>query len=102
MNIDEMSLDELKTLRKRVEKAIAGYEDRKKKEALDQLEKAARDMGFSLAELTGAGSAKPRRTVPPKYANPADPSQTWTGRGRKPRWVQDALDSGKSLDDLAI
>ena len=101
MNLDTMSLDELKTLRKQVDKAIAGYEDRKKKEALEQLEKAARDMGFSLAELTG-GSSKPRRTVAPKYANPTDSSQTWTGRGRKPRWVEEALASGKSLDDLAI
>ncbi|WP_176536108.1 H-NS family nucleoid-associated regulatory protein [Thioclava sp. ES.031] len=102
MNLDDMSLDELKALRKQVDKAISGYEDRKKKEAIDQLERAARDMGYSLAELTGSGSAKPRRTVPPKYANPDNASETWTGRGRKPRWVQAALDNGKSLDDLKI
>lgn len=102
MNLEKMSLEELKTLRKQVDKTIDNFEERKKKEALDKLEKAARDMGFSLAELTGAGSNKPRRIVAPKYANPDDQSQTWTGRGRKPRWVQEALDSGKSLDDLKI
>ena len=37
-----------------------------------------------------------------KYANPANPEQTWTGRGRKPNWVIEALDNGKSIEDLAI
>ena len=48
--------------------------------------------------------AKPRRsgTVAPKYANPTDPTMTWTGRGRKPRWVQENLESGKQMDDLLI
>ena len=40
--------------------------------------------------------------VPAKYANPTDPVQTWTGRGRKPAWVNDFLTSGKTLDDLMI
>ncbi|MBN2740456.1 MAG: H-NS histone family protein [Rhodobacteraceae bacterium] len=102
MDLENMPLDELKSLRKRVEKAIESFQDRKKKEAIEQLEKTARDMGYSLAELTSAGGVKPRRTVAPKYANPADASQTWTGRGRKPLWVQAALDAGKSMDDLAI
>ncbi|SLN15163.1 DNA binding protein, nucleoid-associated [Aquimixticola soesokkakensis] len=39
---------------------------------------------------------------PAKYRNPADSSQTWTGRGRKPNWVIAALDAGKTLDDMAI
>jgi DNA-binding protein H-NS len=38
----------------------------------------------------------------PKYANPADPSQTWTGRGRKPNWLIEALNEGKSLEDMAL
>ncbi|HRM75876.1 MAG TPA: H-NS histone family protein, partial [Paracoccus sp. (in: a-proteobacteria)] len=37
-----------------------------------------------------------------KYANPADPEQTWTGRGRKPRWVQEALGAGQKLESLEI
>ncbi|WP_342778599.1 H-NS family nucleoid-associated regulatory protein [Paracoccus laeviglucosivorans] len=40
--------------------------------------------------------------VAAKYAHPENPDQTWTGRGRKPRWVQDALDEDKKLEDLAI
>lgn len=67
----------------------------------------ARDEGYSIEELFGEAKLKapsPRagRTVAPKYRNPAESSQTWTGRGKKPRWVQAALDGGKSMADLAI
>ena len=103
MNIDfdMMSLKELRELRTKLDRAINSYQDRKRREAMAAIEEAAREHGFNLSELTGA---KPRKsgTVAPKYAHPDDPTQTWTGRGRRPRWVQEALEGGKTLDDLAI
>ena len=59
-------------------------------------------MGFSLAELTGAASPRKRTASTAKYANPANPSDTWSGRGRKPRWFESALEAGKSVDDLRV
>ena len=41
-------------------------------------------------------------SVPPKYRNPKDPSQTWAGRGLQPLWLRDALKSGKKLDSFLI
>lgn len=101
LDLDKMTLKELRDLRARLDRAISSYEDRKRREALAAIEEAAREHGFNLAELTGA---KPRRTgtVAPKYANPQDPTMTWTGRGRKPRWVQESLESGRHLTDLLI
>lgn len=99
-DLDAMSLKELRELRNKLDRAISTYEDRRKREALTAVENAAREFGFNLAELTAAKPA--RAKVAAKYANPQDPSATWTGRGRKPRWVQEALDSGKSLQDLEI
>jgi DNA-binding protein H-NS len=103
MDLNSLSLKELKDLQSQVAKAIASYEDRKKKEALAELEEKAREMGFTLAELTGA-APKTRKRAPAvaKYANPADSSDTWSGRGRKPRWFAAALAAGKSPEDLAI
>lgn len=103
INLDTMSLKELKEFQSQVAKAIASFEDRKKKEALAELEEKAREMGFSLAELTG-GAVKTRKRSPavPKYANPADPTDTWSGRGRKPRWFADALKAGTAPEALAI
>ena len=50
IDLNDLSLRELKDLQARVGRAIASYEDRKKKEALTELEEKAREMGYSLAE----------------------------------------------------
>ncbi|MGL6211693.1 MAG: H-NS family nucleoid-associated regulatory protein [Paracoccaceae bacterium] len=103
VNINSMSLKELRDLQSQVAKAIASFEDRKKKEALSELEEKARALGYSLAELTGAPSAVRKRSpAVPKYANPADATDTWSGRGRKPRWFEAALNAGRRPEDLLI
>jgi len=104
-DLTTMTLAELKSLEKKVAKAIVKVEQQEKKKALSELEAKAKEMGFSLSELTGAGKG-PRgggkSKGAAKYANPSDPSQTWTGRGRRPAWVIEALNAGKSIDDLEI
>ena len=40
--------------------------------------------------------------VPPKYRNPDRPSETWAGRGKRPRWLLKQLKSGKRIDDFRI
>ena len=104
MNIDLniLSLKELKDLQSQVAKHIASFEDRKRKEALAEIEEIARAKGFSLAELTGAVVTRKRSPAVAKYANPADASDTWSGRGRKPRWFAEALSAGKQPEDMAI
>lgn len=104
MNIDlnALSLKELKDLQVQVVKAISSYEDRKKKEALAELEEKARALGFSLAELTGSMAKRGRAPAAAKYANPANRAETWSGRGRKPRWFEAALKAGKQPEDLAV
>jgi DNA-binding protein H-NS len=64
--------------------------------------------GYSFEDIFGStrGGAPKRRggtgSVAPKYRNPADPEQTWSGRGKRPRWFNDALKAGKKEKDLAI
>ena len=102
IDINGLSLKELKDLQSQVAKSIASFEDRKKKEALAEIEEFARAKGFSLAELTGVTVARKRAPAVAKYANPADSSDTWSGRGRKPRWFAAALAAGKQPDDMAL
>ena len=101
-NLNAMSIKELRELQSLVAKAIGSFEDRKKKDAIAALEDHARELGFSWAELTGAQSVRKRAPAAAKYANPADASDTWSGRGRKPRWFAAALAAGRSPGDLAI
>lgn len=66
------------------------------------LEQRLRKLGFVGS---GAALARPRRPYPkvhPKYRNPKDPSETWAGRGKQPRWLTAQLRSGKKLDDFLI
>lgn len=104
INLNDMSLDELKKLQTQINKAISSFEERRKQEVMAQLEAKAKEMGFTMAELLGksAVKGKSRSAAAPKYAHPENPSVTWSGRGRKPGWVVEALAAGKSLDDLAI
>ena len=102
IDLNELSLKELRDLQSQVAKAIAGFAERRKREALAELEEKAKEMGFTLAELTGASVGRKRSPSVARYANPADKSDTWSGRGRKPRWFTAAIASGKSPDDLAI
>ena len=70
------------------------------------LKKYKLDLNDVRNALGGRTSAKPSklkgRKVAPKYRNPANKRETWTGRGEQPKWVAAAMKSGKKLDDLAI
>ena len=102
IDLSSASLDELKTLQKEVDKAIATFEARKRLDALSALEAKAKEMGFTLTELTGARGKVGQATSVPKYVHPENPAVTWTGRGRQPGWIKEALQAGKSLDDFLI
>lgn len=102
MDLTSLSLAELKKLHKDVASAIANFEDRAKSKARAELEAQARALGFSLAELVGVDAPRKRAPASAKYGNPANASDTWSGRGRKPAWFAAAIAAGKTPDDLAI
>lgn len=102
IDLENMSLADLKALKKRVDSAIEDFAEREKRQKLAEIEAFAKERGLSLADLASLGGKKTRKPAAAKYANPANPSETWTGRGRRPRWVVAAQEAGKSLDDLAI
>jgi DNA-binding protein H-NS len=47
----------------------------------------------------GGGREDQRRELAAKYRNPTNPSETWSGRGRKPKWVEEKLAAGRSLEE---
>ncbi|MCC5969976.1 MAG: H-NS histone family protein [Pararhodobacter sp.] len=102
IDLESLDLKELKQLQKDVTTAIEQFKERERRKALSEVEAFARERGLTLADLSQISTKRVRKPAAPKYANPADPSQTWSGRGRHPRWVAAALADGKTLDDLAI
>ncbi len=103
MNFDlnAMSRKELLKLKRDVEKAIRAAEQKEKLEALKAAERAAAEYGFSLSELSGVVKTRGSKAAP-KYRNPDNPSQTWTGRGRKPAWFLRAVERGVDISELEI
>lgn len=104
IELDTLSLDELQQLRKDADKAIADYEKRKRQEALAAAEAAALASGYSLSELIGDVKVRKDkgRINPPKYSHPENPKLTWTGKGRQPAWIKEAIGAGKPMDELLI
>ena len=102
INLNDMSPDELKQLRKDLDKAIENYDVRRKQDARAAAEAKAREMGFSLSELVDGSAKKGKTPKPPKYRHPENPSLTWSGRGRQPDWIKEALENGRSKDEFLI
>jgi DNA-binding protein H-NS len=99
-DLDSLSQKELQKLKADVEKALTTVEERNRKKAMEAAQVAAREYGFSLQELVPGGSGGGKKQNAAKYRNPEDPTQTWAGRGRKPRWLVEALDDGRALEDF--
>jgi DNA-binding protein H-NS len=55
-----------------------------------------------IAQTVRASERRPYPPVFPKFRNPEEPSETWAGRGKQPRWLRKQLRSGKRIDDFRI
>ena len=98
-DLNSMSVDELWALHVEIGSVLASKlaaEKAKLEKRLRQLQSNAASSGSFQRER------RPYPQVLPKYRNPAEPSETWAGRGKQPRWVTAQLKSGKKLDDFRI
>lgn len=105
-----MAVDVSKLTQKQLNDLITKAESRKKemeKDNLIKLRKKINDLikaeGYTFDDVFGV-RRKTRRgaKVPPKYSNPINPAETWSGRGKRPRWFNAALKAGKKEKDLLI
>ena len=106
INVDKLSLKELLDLENRVKKALSVARQREQADARIKIEAIAKGAGMSAAEILGLGGkikgSRKGGKVAPKYANPDNKSETWTGRGRQPRWLVAKLGKGGKVTDYAI
>jgi DNA-binding protein H-NS len=101
--IDKLSYAELQELQSRVEAALAEKRAAEKKKVREKAAALAAQAGFTLKEVVAeTGKDRRRGKVAIKYRNPKDPSQSWTGRGRKPLWLAAELAAGKKLEKFAV
>lgn len=107
-----MSRKDLEKLKTQIDKQLGRLAAGERKKARAAAEKAVKALGFSLDEIIdapvanrGPKTSKGKTAKPagaPKYAHPENPSVTWTGKGRQPGWYKEALEAGKTPEDLAV
>ncbi|CAK0757780.1 DNA-binding protein H-NS [Gammaproteobacteria bacterium] len=121
IELNELSIDELQELGKRLDRELkskqvqeqkASYrEERDRRRAvMKQVRELISAHSLSMDELLAnrakrAAKGEGRKNVsksPPKYRNPDDHTQTWTGKGRKPGWLLGALQRGDALEGMLI
>lgn len=96
-----MTLKQMIDMHKNLGDAI---EDKRKEEREDTrraLEELAVKRGFSVADFFGPALKKGGK-VAVKFVNPDNRSETWTGRGRTPRWLAEKLKKGGKIDQFKI
>lgn len=123
VDLNSLSARELESLIAQANKRRALLKKRKPiAEVRKRLEQLARAEGYSIVELFGPrgggsgiavpapspkrGPRKPSKMagvkVAPKYRNPENADETWSGRGKQPRWLQVHTSQGRVLDDFLI
>jgi DNA-binding protein H-NS len=98
-DFNSMTVDELWALHMEISSVLASKIAAEK----TKLEKRLRQLQSSgLSSETVRRERRPYPQVFPKYRNPAQPTETWAGRGKQPRWLTTQLKAGKKLDDFRI
>lgn len=103
LDISALDVPALQDLREAIDERIARLEAERREEGFHAIDEIARRHGLSKNEIAarfGGRNKKPRN--PPKYRNRDNPSQSWTGIGRKPKWVEAHLACGGTLEELAL
>ena len=110
LDLENMSDEQLRELRTQVDRIL----DTRVRSRFDEYRRAAREAGYE-ATFTRIGEEGVRRRrgrpggredrrseIAPKYRNPQNSSETWSGRGREPKWLQHHIAEGKSRENFLI
>ncbi len=111
--LEKLEVEELQQVESGVAKLLSDKREAAKEEAKKQVEELAAKLGMSVKELMGfresrqgpavQGAGKgSRRPAEIKFRHPTEPSLTWSGRGRKPAWVEEHVKAGGTLEQLAV
>ena len=99
-----MTIDALITLRDNADRIIRTRAKSERRALEKQLSRLSKYVGINTGPVTRNRNRKAMngRKVAPKYRNPANKSETWAGRGVRPRWLRAALKAGHKIEEFAI
>jgi DNA-binding protein H-NS len=103
LDLETMDFDELWLLHEQLTQILSEKISAEKLELEKRLAQLSR--AEPIGEVDKQAGRPPRRKYPkvlPKYCNPSAPEETWSGRGKQPRWLVAALQSGRGLEEFLI
>ena len=102
----QLDFDELLELKRNLDLEILGRHDGAVEALKTKVTTVASALGITIAELFGIKSdGEPRRhkrSARAKYRDPENAKNTWSGRGKPPKWMQAKLDQGANKDEFLI
>lgn len=105
-DIQNLSIEELKKLQDEAGALIVVKQEQEIIDAYDKVYAIADSVGLTLEDLLAEGAKRKRKLqkkpVEPKYRNKHNSAETWTGRGKQPKWLVQELEKGAKLEDFAI
>ncbi|MES2206350.1 MAG: H-NS histone family protein [Pseudomonadota bacterium] len=100
VDLTNLSFTDLQNLQKELQNQFKTRQSQNLKEARAAIKEVESRYGYTVEEILAGKKAA--NSVEAKFRNPENNEETWTGRGKKPKWVQDALANGQSLDNFKI
>ena len=102
-DLTKLSETELQAVIEKAEKALKERQTSKRKEVIAQIKELAASIGVTvdIHELDKNPERKISK-VAPRYRNPADALQTWSGRGLAPKWMQALISTGRDKSEFEI
>jgi DNA-binding protein H-NS len=96
-NLENMTHTELANLSNHIDRLMVEKQNSEKAELREKMAAMAKAHGLTIQEVLGKNDrGKGNGSVPVKYRDPNNPSNTWTGRGRMARWLVAALKGGRA------
>ncbi|MCP1676366.1 DNA-binding protein H-NS [Natronocella acetinitrilica] len=104
MDLSKYNPQQLKQLKKDIDKELNRRRKEDVKEAQKELKNIAERFGITVQDLVAgaAGVKTAKKPAQVKFRHPDDPSKGWSGRGRKPSWIKEWEQKGRSLDALKV
>lgn len=99
LDLDNLSAAQIEALQERLAAQLEAKRASEKVELVAQIVRLVDASGYDMPEILAMLSRQVATTTA-AYVNPNDPTEVWSGQGRRPKWLKDLLDSGHTLDEF--
>ncbi|WP_158073213.1 H-NS histone family protein [Alkanindiges hydrocarboniclasticus] len=103
-NLEQFTVEEIKQLSARANHVLIAKQSEVREQAYKECQAIASKVGLTLTELIKCVEEDKvkKKTVKPKYHNPNNPDEKWSGRGKRPTWLRLLIAAGAKIEDFEV